>query len=189
MKINDTVFKNFPELETERLFLRSCDKNDTKFLYKIRSSRNYSESVIIKRHTSLSETEKLIGIIESSFKDKTGINWILSLKENYIPIGYACIWNIAYEHLKGEIGYTLIPEYYGNGFMTEAIKEIMNFSFNKLGLHKLEANVDSNNINSIKLLKTLNFKQDAFLREDYLFNDKFHDTVIYSKLERENDNK
>jgi [ribosomal protein S5]-alanine N-acetyltransferase len=69
--------------------------------------------------------------------------------------------------------------------MTEALSQIIKFSFNELCLHRLEANVDPNNSNSLKLLMKLNFKKEAFLREDYFINGKFTNSIILSKLANE----
>ncbi len=123
----------------------------------------------IRRHSSLSETEELLREIETSYSKKTAIWWVLSLKDKDIPVGYAVIWNISKENHKGELGYALKPDSYCKGYMSEALKTIIDFAFNKLHLHRLEANINSNNTRSINLLKKLNFKRDAFLREDYLY--------------------
>ena len=139
----------------------------------------------VKRHSSITETEELINDIDTSFKAKTGINWVICLKEKKTPIGYAGVWKIINEHFKGEIGYALNSNYCGNGYMTEALRQIIKFSFNELCLHRLEANVDPNNSNSLKLLMKFNFKKEAFLREDYFINGKFTNSIILSKLANE----
>ena len=185
MKINSSSFENFPLLSTDRLLLRNFHKDDLKFLYEIRSNNKIAGAMGVKRHCAVSETEKLIEDIEESFKAGTGINWVICLKDKKIPIGYVGVWKITQEHFKGEIGYALNSGYCNNGYMTEALREIIEFSFNELRLHRLEANIDSNNSNSINLLLRLKFKKEAFLREDYFINDKFHNSIIMSKLKNE----
>lgn len=75
------------------------------------------------------------------------------------------------------------PEFWGNGFMHESLIKVIDFGFNKLSLHSIEANVNPANVSSITLLEKLKFKREAYFKEDYLFNGKFLDTSIYSLLE------
>ena len=185
MKINNSFFEKFPLLSTDRLQLRRFHKNDTAFLYKIRSNKKMAESMGVKRHCTVSETESLLDDIDKTYKAQTGINWVICLKDTNTAIGNASVWKITAEHKKGEIGYALNSNYCGNGYMTEALMRIIDFSFNDLGLHRLEANVEPNNSNSIKLLEKLNFKQEAFLREDYFMNGKFYNSIILARLEND----
>jgi ribosomal-protein-alanine N-acetyltransferase len=85
--------------------------------------------------------------------------------------------------MRAEIGYAMKPEYWGNGYMYEALAKVINFGFNEFCLHSIEANVNPANASSIKLLEKLGFKKEAYFREDYLYNGKFLDTAIYSLLE------
>lgn len=123
--------------------------------------------------------------IHASYVNQSAIWWVLNFKDENIPIGYAGIWKISKEHFKGELGYALSPDYHSKGFMSEAIREIINFGFTNLNLHRLEANIEPENIRSINLLKKFNFKQDAFLREDYFYNGEYQNSIILSKLSYE----
>ena len=185
METFDTI-KPFPLLKTERLSLRKFTENDLDFLYSLRSDKTVTDNAGIKIHESLSETEELLNKIISSYTTGGDIWWILCLKQDQTPIGDAGIWNIQKEHLKGELGYMLKPDYFRKGYMTEVLKVIIDFGFNKLSLHRLEAYIDSCNISSINLLKKFGFEQEAFLREDYIFNGNFRNSVIMSKLKSEN---
>lgn len=49
--------------------------------------------------------------------------------------------------------------------------------------HRIEANMNPNNILSIKLLEKLGFKKEAYFRENFFYNGKFLDSVIYSMIE------
>ena len=50
-------------------------------------------------------------------------------------------------------------------------------------MHSIEANVNPGNISSVKLLERAGFKREAYFRENYLFDGKFYDSLIYSLLE------
>lgn len=69
--------------------------------------------------------------------------------------------------------------------MTEALKEVLNFGFTTLNLHRIEALVASWNIPSVKLLQHYGFTKEGTMREDYVVNGKHEDSDCYSLLKRE----
>lgn len=106
------------------------------------------------------------------------------MRNQQIPyIGYFGFWRIEKEHCRAEIGYALNPEFWGNGYMLETMNRLIDFGFNNLKIHSIEANVNQENLSSIRLLEKLNFKKEAHFRENYLFDGKFIDSIIYSLLE------
>ena len=66
--------------------------------------------------------------------------------------------------------------------MQEAFNKVLEFGFNSMNLHSIEANVNPENKASIKLLERNNFIREAYFRENYFFDGKFLDTAIYSLL-------
>ena len=67
--------------------------------------------------------------------------------------------------------------------MFEAMTKLIGFGFKELHLHSIEANINTNNRNSEKLLLKFGFKKEAYFRENYLFEGEFLDSIIYSLLE------
>lgn len=93
-------------------------------------------------------------------------------------------WNKA--HHRAELYYHLKNDSdKRKGFMTEAVKEVVNFGFNELQLHRVQALVAHENVPSIKLLERFKFTKEGTLREDYLVNGKMEDSECYSLLKHE----
>ena len=182
-KINENIFSEFPKLETERLLLTEFVKNDARELFKMRSNVKVMKYLDREPHKSIEESELMIEEIIKIYNNNEGINWVIRKKDKLNFIGYIGYWRMRKEDVRAEIGYAMNPEYWGNGYMHEALTEVINFGFNKICLHSIEANVNPNNINSIKILEKFNFKREAYFKEDYLFNGNFLDTAIYSLLE------
>jgi len=183
LKINDDVFISFPVLETERLLLNEFMKSDADELFKMRSDDRVLKYFDRDPHKSIEESELMIETMIKSFKNKEGINWIIRKKDTLEVIGDIGYWRMKKEHVRAEIGYALKPEYWGNGYMREALTKAVEFGFKEFCLHSIEANVNPANLNSIKLLEKFGFKKEAYFREDYFFNGKFLDSVIYSLIE------
>jgi ribosomal-protein-alanine N-acetyltransferase len=62
----------------------------------------------------------------------------------------------------GYLGYYIFKSYEGKGYMTEGLKLVIDYAFSKLKLHRLEANIQPDNKDSIKLAKRLGFKKEGF---------------------------
>jgi [ribosomal protein S5]-alanine N-acetyltransferase len=63
------------------------------------------------------------------------------------------------------LGYSLGVKYTGQGFMTEAVALILRFAFKDLKLHRVEANVQPENLPSIAVLKRCGFTREGFSRK------------------------
>lgn len=184
MKFNEEVFDKFPVLETERLILREIKPEDVNEIYDIRSSEEAMKYFGHNVYTSLTEAEEMISAITNGFKNKEGIRWGIALKGSDRLIGSGGPWRLLKQHLRCEIGYDLLPNYWRRGIMSEALSEMIKFIFDKMNLHSIEANVDPDNIASVKLLEKLGFEKEGHIKESYYFNGVFTDTGIYSLIRK-----
>ena len=84
-----------------------------------------------------------------------------------------------------EIGYDLWHEYWGQGYMKEALISAIESGFTNMGLNRINAFVALENINSIKLLEKLGFKNEGVYRDKHLFRGKYYDHYSFSLLKRD----
>ncbi|MGJ1421607.1 GNAT family N-acetyltransferase [Sphingobacterium spiritivorum] len=175
-------FSEFPELETNRLKLRRADLNDIKELFALRSDPQIMKYIPRPVATGLEEVSEHIKIVDEKISSNEIINWAITLKDDPKMIGTIGYYHIKSEHYRAEIGYMLLPDFQGNGYITEAINQVANYGFTKMGLHSIEALIDPENIASAKVLEKCNFVKEGYFKENEFYNGKFIDTVIYSKL-------
>jgi len=185
IEIDKSVFKAFPEFESERLQFRKILLSDAKNLFHIRSNDDVMRFMDVIRFESISDAEKLINSVEEAYRKQEGITWAIIERHSNSFIGYFGFWRMIPEHCRAEIGYALKREYWGKGYMHETIDKIVRFGFNEMKLHSIEANVNPANERSKKVLVKIGFKKEAYFRENYLFNNKFLDSIIYSLLEKD----
>ena len=184
MEFNDDVFDVFPVLETDRLLLREIIPEDAKEIYEVRSDEEAMKYFGHNVYTSFAEADEMIMSVINGFKNKEGIRWGITLKGSDKLIGSGGIWRLMKQHLRGEIGYDLSPKYWKKGIMTEALTEIIRFSFDNMNLHSIEANLDPDNAASVRLLEKLGFEKEGHLKESYCLNNAFTDTGIYSLIKK-----
>ncbi len=89
------------------------------------------------------------------------------------------------EHFQAEIGYSLVPQYQGRGYASEAVKTVLNYLFFDLKKHRVTASVDPLNLPSIKLLEKLGFRKEAHFRNSYRMEGYWADDCVYAMLEEE----
>ena len=106
------------------------------------------------------------------------INFVIDI--NGEVVGGIGLMNI--EKHKAEIGYWLGKKYWGKGIMTEAVKVITNFGFNKLKLKRLYAPIFPKNKASRRVLEKNNYKLEGMARNYHLKKGKLIDALIYSKV-------
>ncbi len=177
-------FSPFPNLKTERLILRRLDKSDVNELFTLR--RNPETMKYIPRPLAKNVNDALehIAKIDEGIDTNQGINWAICLKTNNKFIGIIGHYRIQKENYRAEIGYMLLPEFHGQGIITEAIQEALNYGFDVMNLHSIEAVIDPRNGASERVLQKNGFVKEAHLLENEFYDGTFLDTVIYSLLKK-----
>lgn len=181
-------FTPFPTLYTERLTLRRFTKNDAGDLFRLRSDKNVMQFIDRPPAKSLKDALDLIQKINDSLISNEGITWAITLKSYSTLVGTIGFWRIVKEHYRAEIGYLLDPHLHGSGLMHEAIQSVLDYGFKVMRLHSVEANVNPGNAASIKLLERNHFIKEAHFKENYYYNGKFLDSLIYSLVAPKKDN-
>lgn len=176
-------FTPFPELRTERLLLRKLDKTDANEMFFLRSNEDVLRYLGKEPAASVQEAEEFIEKINKAVDANESILWGIVFPGNpSVIIGTICLWNFQKEHYRGEIGYILHPDHWRQGIIKEAINSVVDYGFNVLGLHRIEAFLSPGNIASSTVLEKTGFVKEAHLKENFYFKGEFSDTLIYSKL-------
>ncbi|WP_238882529.1 GNAT family N-acetyltransferase [Clostridium sp. YIM B02551] len=152
-------FTPFPVLETERLLLRRVERSDAKYIFRLRSDETYCKFTGIKKYKDINEAIKYIDRIHKDIESKECILWSICSKDTNEFIGGISLWDIKEEEKQSEIGYDLLPEFRGEGYIQEAIKVVISYAFNELNFRKIVAKeVRTENIKSMKVLEESGFE-------------------------------
>lgn len=175
----------FPEIYTKRLFLREISLKDAQILLEYWSDPEVTKYLNVTTFKTIEQSMNMIRVLHSLYKSKEGIRWAIVLRKTNEVIG-TCGYNT---HVKkssrGEIGYELGRKYWGNGYASEAVKEVIRYGFNSMKLNRIEAFTVPEALSSINLLKKFGFKKEGMLREYGYWNGRFWDENIYSLLKRD----
>jgi RimJ/RimL family protein N-acetyltransferase/nitroimidazol reductase NimA-like FMN-containing flavoprotein (pyridoxamine 5'-phosphate oxidase superfamily) len=172
-------------LTSKRLYLNEINWNDLDTLHQLHSIPEIDEFNTRGIPETTSETRE---VIKNAIDDKQNqirkiIAWTIWTKDTNDFIGEAGI-NLSANRFKlGEIYYNLHPKYWNRGFGTETVKRLIDFGFNDLGLHKVEAGVATDNIRSIRVLEKAGMIREGLRRRILPIRGEWKDNYHYAIVE------
>jgi ribosomal-protein-alanine N-acetyltransferase len=100
--------------------------------------------------------ERVVALIDNCSAEKVGL-WVLADRDSDALLGTACLWNWDRDAAVADLGYLLDPARWGEGLMHEALVPVLEFGRTRMGLRRIEARVDPDNLASIRVLTRLEF--------------------------------
>lgn len=175
----------FPRLETERLALREIVPADAEDLFRIFSDEETMRYWSCRPYTSVDQARRLIEGIAEAARGSDGIHWAITLRGDGRMIGKCGYNEWRKAHRRGDISYIVAREHWGKGVVSEALRAALDYGFDHMNLHSVEAGVTPGNDASTRMLLRLGFRLEGHLRENFLAEDGFVDSLIYSLLRRD----
>lgn len=102
-------------------------------------------------------------------------------------VGGAHIAILDATHRRGEIGYVLRRDVWGQGLGTEIARLLCRFGFEKLHLHRIEATCDPQNIASRRVLEKAGMRPEGVRRDDFFVRGVWRDSLLLATLESDPD--
>lgn len=175
-------FVPFPVVHTERIRLRQLTIEDAPAYFEIRSNGRVMQHLARPTAQSEGDARAIIQRAEEMVRSQEGIVWAISLPDEPRMIGTIGYYRSQPQNHRSEIGYELHPDYWGQGIMSEAMRAALDYGFNQMQLHSIEADTDPANVRSARILERHGFVKEAHFRENLLFEGRFLDSAVYSLL-------
>jgi ribosomal-protein-alanine N-acetyltransferase len=181
----DTIFASVPLIDTPRLILRGIRESDAEATFATFSDAQTMEFYGEAPHQSLEESRELIRQIAGWYARREGIRWGVTLRGADEVIGSCGLFKFDEGFHHAETGYELRRAYWRQGIMSEAMRGLLGFGFNEMGLHRIEASVDAANERSKGLLRSLGFMHEGTLRQRFAWQGRFIDEYWFGLLRAE----
>ena len=164
-----------------RVYLRAFEPDDYKISIEWRRDPQIWSMLGGTRYYVSSAYEKKW--IEDTITQTKDIKHAICLIENDLYIGNVYITDINYINRTCR-SHVLIgnKDYWGNGYAGEALRQLLEFVFKERGMNRVEALVLEDNIQSIKMLKRIGYRQDGILRQSVYKNGGFKNQIVLSIL-------
>jgi len=153
-----TDFYPFPLLTTARLVLRQLEPTDDAAILDLRSNEVVNQYLDRKPAKDLLAAQQFITSINNVVANAEGLFWGIASRETLHLVGTICLYDFNAENNSVEIGYELHPSWQGKGIMHEAMNAVIQFVFDKMNAHLINATVATANQRSIQSLLRHGFK-------------------------------
>ena len=163
---NHFDFGETPRLETRRLVLRRISEADHDDWLAVWHSPGVLDYLIdFDGVPDATVAREIVDWARRIFEERSGIRWAIALKPGDRMIGSCGFHLLSLRDKRAEIGYELRADYWRQGIMSEAVAAVLGFCFERLGLHRVEADVVEGNAASAALLKKAGFTLEGVWRE------------------------
>ena len=178
-------FNPFPVLETERLLLREITEADAETLFKLRTDMTVMKYIDRPIPNKIDDVLELIAKMKQIKENGEGISWGICWKNDpATQIGNIGFFRTQPENHRAEVGYLLEVASHRKGVMFEAMQKVLDYGFNTMKLHSIEANINPANQASQGILEKAGFVREAYFKENHYFNGTYVDTAIYSLINK-----
>jgi RimJ/RimL family protein N-acetyltransferase len=174
-----------PTLSTDRLRLRPFDDADADALFALHSNAHVLRYWDSPPWTERGRAERFIAACRQMADDGTGARPAVERLSDGAFLGWCGLvrWNP--EHRSASLGYCFGEAAWGHGYATEAAGALLRWAFDTLDLNRVQAETDTRNLASARVLEKLGFVREGTLREDCIVRGEVSDSWVYGLLRRE----
>ena len=172
-------------LDTGNLRLRPSNQNDVQGMFAMLSD---PESMKYWCDKPIENLDAAVGVLNKDLEsDAQGQSmcWAVTFPGEDRMIGKCILFQFDQANHRAEIGYILNREYWRQGLMQQALEAVIDFAFDTLKLHRIEADVDTENTGSIAILEKLGFKREGLFRERWFVYDEWQDSLMLGLLKQD----
>lgn len=175
-------FTPFPVLETERLLLRKPAREDRQQFFEMRGNATTMQYIPRPLATSIEDADAIMETINGFTDRNEKINWSIIEKSTGTMVGMIGYPNFKPEYYRAEVGYVMHHAHTRKGYAFEALQCVLDYGFNQLKLHSIEAIIRPENEASRQLIQKAGFVREAYFKDYVFFNGRFVDEEVYSLI-------
>ncbi|MFD9794180.1 GNAT family N-acetyltransferase [Streptomyces sp. NPDC059070] len=174
-----------PVLHTARLRLRPFNDADADSLFALHSSSHAMRYWDSAPWRERARSERFLTMCAKLAEDGTGARVAIDRASDGAFVGWCSLtgWNPDYR--SASLGYILNDTMWGHGYATEAVHAVLAWGFDTLDLNRVQAEVDTRNTASGRVLEKIGFVREGTLREECVVNGEVSDTWVFGLLRRE----
>ena len=174
-----------PTLRTARLHLRPFDEGDADALFALHSSASVLRYWDAPPWSGRGRAGRFIAACRQMAEEGTGARLAIDRVSDGAFIGWCSLTRWNPEHRSASLGYCLDEAAWGHGYATEAARALLKWAFETLDLNRVQAEADTRNAASARVLEKLGFVREGTLREDCVVAGVVSDSWVFGLLRRE----
>ncbi|WP_409484318.1 GNAT family N-acetyltransferase [Arsenicicoccus dermatophilus] len=174
-----------PTLTTNRLTLRPISAADRDAIVAIQSDAAALEFWDEPAWTDAARFDRFLARSAAMAQDDEGIRLAIVRRDGGEVVGWCALngWNPTYRTVG--LCYSLARHAWGQGIGTETARALVGWAFTELGVNRVQAETDTRNHASARILGKLGFTREGTLREDCVVDGVVSDSWVFGLLRRE----
>jgi RimJ/RimL family protein N-acetyltransferase len=169
-------------LRTDRLVLRPLTSADEGAVFVLRSNPEVTRSWDAPPWSDRALAEQFIAASGRLAEEGTGARLAIDRAGDGAFIGWCGLTRWNPEFRSASLGYILDDAAWGHGYATEAVCALLQWAFDTLDLNRVQAEVDTRNAASARVLEKLGFLREGTLREDCVVDGVVSDSWVYGLI-------
>lgn len=173
------------EIETERLILRRMEMRDARDLFAYSCDEEVARYVLWEAQKNVSESRTYIKFMLRKYRAGDPASWCIVRKDEGRVVGTIGYMWYQSENNAAEVGYSLARDCWNQGYMTEALRAVLRYSFEKMTINRIEAQHEVGNPASGAVMRKCGMRHEGTLRERLYNKGKYVDVEMYAMLRRD----
>ena len=174
-----------PTLVTARLRLRPPTETDADDLVALMSDAHVLRYWDAPPWSDPGRVERFLSVSRQQAEEGTGARLVIEEGRDGTFLGWCTLQGWNHDHRRASLGYCLAAPAWGHGYATEAARALLTWAFATLDLNRVQAEVDTRNPASGRVLEKLGFRLEGTLREDCVVDGVVSDSWVYGLLRRD----
>jgi RimJ/RimL family protein N-acetyltransferase len=174
-----------PVLMGRRVLLREPREDDGPTLFRYTSDPEVTRFLAVEPPGTVDDTLYFIAQCHEHRKQGREYVFVIAEVSTDEPVGIICLRHIDAPMRTAQIGTWLGRNRWGSGANAEAKRLLLDFAFDRLRLHRVEARISVSNGRSRKAFERLGATSEGVLRESFYKDGTYHDQHLYAILEQE----
>jgi [ribosomal protein S5]-alanine N-acetyltransferase len=172
-------------IESARVLVRLLEEADLPSLLEMNSDAQVTALLPYATWNSLADGKAWYERMRAIEASGTALQFVVVSKFTNLAIGTCLLFRLEEASARAELGYALGRKHWGQGLMQEAVAELLRAAFDGMGLRRIEAEVNTRNAASAKLLVRLGFTKEGLLRKRWVVKGQTEDVEVYGLLRGE----
>lgn len=178
--MGENVYHDLPVLETARTVLRKISIRDDYDIFTYCSDEEVAKYTTWYAHASLEDSRGYIERILQRYSQQRVAPWGIQDKASEKLIGTCGFVSWDVHHAKAELGYAISRDFWGQGYMTEVVKRIIDLGLNQMDLVRIEARCHPDNVGSSRVMEKSGMQFEGLLRKSIYTKGVHQDLKMYA---------
>lgn len=181
-KSNPYGLFSMPDLETDRLKLRRMTMKDAQDIFAYSRDEDVARHVLWSAQKSIVEAKDYCRFMLRRYRDDLPSSWGIEDKASRTLVGTIGYMDYSEENGSVEVGYSLAKWMWNQGVMTEALRAVIDYTFDAMDINRIEAQHELDNPSSARVMEKCGMHKEGVLRQRLYNKGKYVDVALYAIL-------